>query len=119
MYLRNIKLTKHQVFSKNFNRKGDIASRFSKFKSVGLNPSIRTKGTSNILELGVFSKEKDADIAIEKLKKDKLKLNKKRVITNQKVYAVRTKKFPTKNKAQEIEKKLINLGLKKSFIQYE
>jgi hypothetical protein len=65
----------------------------------------------------LFAKKKNATILVAKLKKIDVTTSQKIVTTNQKVYTVRTKGLLTKNKAQQVRKKLIDFGLKNSFIQ--
>ena len=70
------------------------------------------------MELGLFTKKKDATIFAKKLKKNGLNPNQKIVTINQKVYIVRSKGIATESKARQIRKSLVNLGFKNSFIQF-
>ena len=117
IYVRSIKSTKHQVSSGNFTEKGDAASSFAKFKSLGFNPSIKKSGAAHVLELGLFTKEHESITLTNKLKNSGFKLNQKIVPINRKVFIVRTKDLATEGKARQTKKNLIKLGLKNSFIQ--
>ena len=118
IHVRNIKSTKHQVSSGNFVEKGDAASSFAKFKSLGFNPSIKKSGAAHVLELGLFSKELEAVTFTNKLKNSGFKPNQKKVTINQKMFIVRTKDLATKDKALQTKNNLVKLGLKNSFIQF-
>ena len=88
-----------------------------------LKPSVSTQplkknGHAYILELGLFTKKKDATIFAKKLKNNGLNPNQKIVTINQKVNIVRTKGIATKSKARQTRKNLIKLGFKNSFIQF-
>ena len=116
--IRNVKSTQHQVSSGNYTQKDQVASSSTKIKALGFNPTIKKNGATYILELGLFTKKKDATIFAKKLKNNGLNVNQKIVTTNQKVYIVRTKGIATESKARQTRKSLINLGFKNSFIQF-
>ena len=118
IYVRSIKSTKHQVSSGNFIKKGDAASSFTKFKSLGFNPSIKKSGAVHVLELGLFTKELEAITFTNKLKNSGFKPNQKIVTMNRKMFILRTKDLATEGKARQTKKSLIKLGLKNSFIQF-
>ena len=111
------KITKYEVTSERFNKESDFTLKLEKLKKLGFNPSIKKSGKAYILELGLFSKKKDATVFVEKLKNNNFRTNQKLITRNQKVYTVRTKGLLTKSKAQQVRKKLINFGFKNSFIQ--
>ena len=113
IHIRNVKSTQHQVSSGNYTQRDHAVSSSAKIKALGFNPAIKKKGHAYILELGLFTKKKDATSLAKKLKKIELNPNHKIVTINQKVYIVRSKGIATKSKAQQSRKNLINLGFKK------
>jgi len=115
-YIKNLKITKHEVTSKRIHKKSDASLKFEELKKLGFNPTIKKSGEAYILKLGLFAKKNDATIFVDKLKNTNFRTNQKSITTNQKVYTVRTKGLLTKNKAQQIKKNLINFGFKNSFI---
>ena len=117
IHIRNVKSTQHQVSSGNYTQKDHAASSATKIKALGFNPTIKRNGSAYILELGLFTKKKDATILAKKLKNNGLNPNQKIVTINQKVYIVRSKGIFTESKARQIRKSLINLGFKNSFIK--
>jgi len=106
------------VSSGNYTQKAHAASNSAKIKALGFNPTIKKNGPAYILELGLFTKKKDATIFANKLKNNGLNPNQKIVTINQKVYVVRSKGISTENKARQTRKRLTNLGFKNSFIQF-
>ena len=102
----------------NHTQKDHAALSSTKIKVLGFNPTIKKNGHAYILELGLFTKKKDATIFAKKLKNNGLKPNQKIVTINQKVYIVRTKGIATESKARQTRKNLIKLGFKNSFIQF-
>ena len=118
IHTRNVKSTQHQVSSGNYTQKDHAASSSTKIKALGFNPTIKKSGSAYILELGLFTKKKDATIFARKLKNNGLNPNQKIVTINQKVYIVRSKGIATESKARQTRKSLINLGFKNSFIQF-
>ena len=118
IHIRNIKSTQHQVSSGNLTQKDHAPSSSTKIKALGFNPTIKKNGSAYILELGLFSKKKDATTFAKKLQNNGLNPNQKKVSTNQKVYIVRSKGIDTETKARQTRKSLINLGFKNSFIQF-
>ena len=118
IHIRNIKSTQHQVSSGNFTQKDHAASSSTKIKALGFNPTIKKNGPAYILELGLFTKKKDATIFAKKLKNNGINPNQKIVTINQKVYVVRSEGIATESKARQTRKSLINLGFKNSFIQF-
>ena len=102
----------------NHTQKDHAALSSTKIQVLGFNPTIKKNGHAYILELGLFTKKKDATILAKKLKKIELNPNQKIVTINQKVYIVRSKGIATKSKAQQSRKNLINHGFKNSFIQF-
>jgi len=117
IHIRNVKSTQHQVSTGNYTQKDHAASSSTKIKALGFNPTIKKNGPAYILELGLFTKKKDATIFAKKLKNTGLNPNQKIVTINQKVYIVRTKGLATESKARQTRKNLINHGFSKSFIQ--
>ena len=95
IHIRNIKSTQHQVSSGNFTQKDHAASSSTKIKALGFNPTIKKNGLAYILELGLFTKKKDATIFARKLKNNGLNPNQKIVTINQKVYIVRSEGIAT------------------------
>ena len=100
-----------------YTQKDYAASSSTKIKALGFNPTIKKNGPAYILELGIFTKKKDATIFAKKLKNNGLNPKQKIVTINQKVYIVRSKGIATESKARQTRKSLINLGFKNSFIQ--
>ena len=118
IHIRDVKSTQHQVSSGNYTQKYHATSSATKIKALGFNPTIKKNGPAYILELGLFTKEKDATIIAKKLKNNGLNPKQKIVTINQKVNIVRTKGIATKSKARQTRKNLIKLGFKNSFIQF-
>ena len=118
IHIRNVKSTQHQVSSGNYTQKDHAASSSTKIKALGFNPTIKKNGFVYILELGLFTKKKDATVFAMKLKNNGLNPSQKIVTINQKVYIVRSKGIATENKARQTRKNLINHGYKNSFIQF-
>ena len=104
IHIRNVKSTQHQVSTGNYTQKDYAASSSTKIKALGFNPTIKKNGHAYILELGLFTKKKDATIFARKLKKNGLNPNQKIVTINQKVNIVHTKGIATKSKAHKPEK---------------
>ena len=102
----------------NHTQKDQAASSSTKIKALGFNLTIKKKGHAFMVELGLFTKKKDATIFAKKLKNNGLNPNQKIVTINQKVNIVRTKGIATKSKARQTRKNLIKLGFKNSFIQF-
>ena len=117
VYVRNTKISKHQVSIGSFDEKTNTASSFTKLKFVGFNPSIKKIGQTYILELGLFKNDKDSTSLAEKLKNGGFKPNTKMVLINDKTYIVRVKGFTTESEARKSRQKLIGFGFKNSFIQ--
>ncbi len=118
IHIRNVKTTQYQVSSGNYTQKDHAASSTTNIKALGFNPTIKKNGSAYILELGLFTKKKEATIFARKLKNNGLNPNQKIVTINQKVYIVRSKGIATESKARQTRKSLINLGFKNSFIQF-
>ena len=118
IHIRNVKSTQHQVSTGNYTQKDYAASSSTKIQALGFNPTIKKNGHAYILELGLFTKKKDATIFAKKLKNNGLNPNQKIVTINQKVNIVRTKGIAIKSKARQTRKNLIKLGFKNSFIQF-
>ena len=118
IHIRNVKSTQHQVATGNYTQKDHAASSSIKIKALGYNPTIKKNGPAYILELGLFTKKKDATIFAKKLTNNGINSNQKIVTINQKVYIVRTKGIATESKARQTRKNLIKLGFKNSFIQF-